>query len=200
MNRKIKHVTVLGSGVMGSGIACHLAGNGIQVLMLDMPPKDSENADKKTRNSVAQGHLNNALKSNPSPIYDKSFASRITVGNFEDDLDKIKNSDWVIEVIVERLDIKQAMFEKVDKLRKEGTLVTSNTSGIPIHLMSEGRSEDFQKHFCGTHFFNPPRYLKLFEEHSNKQSIVSFLLDFGMFITMNLSMMLLKTKMEATKS
>ena len=182
MNRKIKHVTVLGSGVMGSGIACHLAGNGIQVLMLDMPPKDSENADKKTRNSVAQGHLNNALKSNPSPIYDKSFASRITVGNFEDDLEKIKNSDWVIEVIVERLDIKQSMFEKVDKLRKPGTLVTSNTSGIPIHLMSEGRSEDFQKHFCGTHFFNPPRYLKLFEVipgPKTDKSVIDFFMSYG---------------------
>ena len=116
MNRKIKHVTVLGSGVMGSGIACHLAGNGIQVLMLDMQPKELSEKDKATgvnpeskkfRNSVAQGHLDNALKSNPSPIYEKAFASRITVGNFEDDLEKIKNSDWVIEVIVERLDIKQ---------------------------------------------------------------------------------------------
>lgn len=157
MNRHIKKVTVLGSGVMGSAIACHFAGIGLEVLLLDMP---TEGAD---RNKVARDHLKQALKSNPSPIYDQSFASRITVGNFEDDLEKIKESDWVIEVIVERLDIKKSMFEKVDKYRKEGTLVTSNTSGIPIHLMSEGRSEDFQKHFCGTHFFNPPRYLKLFE-------------------------------------
>ena len=157
MNRHIRRVTVLGSGVMGSGIACHLAGIGVEVLLLDMP---SEGAD---RNKTAREHLNNALKSNPSPIYDKAFASRITVGNFEDDLEKIKNSDWVIEVIIERLDIKKSMFEKVDQFRKEGTLITSNTSGIPIQLMSEGRSEDFQKHFCGTHFFNPPRYLKLFE-------------------------------------
>ena len=157
MNRHIRRVTVLGSGVMGSGIACHLAGIGVEVLLLDMP---SEGAD---RNKTAREHLNNALKSNPSPIYDKAFASRITVGNFEDDLEKIKNSDWIIEVIIERLDIKKSMFEKVDQFRKEGTLITSNTSGIPIQLMSEGRSEDFQKHFCGTHFFNPPRYLKLFE-------------------------------------
>ena len=157
MNRHIRKVTVLGSGVMGSGIACHLAGNGLQVLLLDMP------TEGKDRNEVARTHLNNALKSNPSPIYDKAFASRITLGNFEDDLGKIKESDWVIEVIIERLDIKKSMFEKVDKFRKEGTLITSNTSGIPIHLMAEGRSEDFQKHFCGTHFFNPPRYLKLFE-------------------------------------
>ena len=157
MNRHIRQVTVLGSGVMGSGIACHLAGIGVQVLLLDMPTEGTD------RNKIARDHLNFALKSNPSPIYDKAFASRITVGNFDDDLEKIKHSDWVIEVIIERLDIKQSMFEKVDKVRKEGTLITSNTSGIPIHLMSEGRSEDFQKHFCGTHFFNPPRYLKLFE-------------------------------------
>lgn len=157
MNRHIRQVTVLGSGVMGSAIACHFAGVGLQVTLLDMP---TEGAD---RNKVAREHLANALKSNPSPIYDKAFASRITVGNFEDDLEKIKISDWIIEVIIERLDIKQSMFEKVDKYRKEGTLITSNTSGIPIHMMSEGRSEDFQKHFCGTHFFNPPRYLKLFE-------------------------------------
>lgn len=170
--RHINHVTVLGSGVMGSGIACLLAGVGIEVLMLDMPPRELDAKsqamglsleDKVVRNSVAQMHLNKALKSKPSPIYNKSFADRITVGNFEDDLDKIKNSDWVIEVIIERLDIKNQMFDKVEKLRKPGTLISSNTSGIPIHLMAEGRSEDFQKHFCGTHFFNPPRYLRLFE-------------------------------------
>ena len=157
MNRHIRRVTVLGSGVMGSGIACHLAGIGVQVSLLDMPTEGSD------RNKIAKEHLNNALKSNPSPIYDKKFASRIEAGNFEDDLEKIKDSDWVIEVIIERLDIKKSMFEKVDQFRKAGTLITSNTSGIPIQLMSEGRSDDFQKHFCGTHFFNPPRYLKLFE-------------------------------------
>ena len=171
-NRHINHVTVLGSGVMGSGIACLFAGIGVEVLMLDMPPTEltaSEKSkglsldDKSVRNRNAQEHLNKALKSNPSPIYDKSFASRITVGNFEDDLEKIKNSDWIIEVIVERLDIKNQMFDKVEKLRKPGALVSTNTSGIPIHLMSEGRNEDFQKHFLGTHFFNPPRYLRLFE-------------------------------------
>lgn len=171
-NRHINHVTVLGSGVMGSGIACLLAGIGVEVLMLDMLPKElteKEKAkglsldDKVVRNRNAQEHLNKAIKSNPSPIYDKSFVSRITVGNFEDDLEKIKDSDWVIEVIVERLDIKNQMFDKVEKLRKPGTLVSSNTSGIPIHLMSEGRSDEFQEHFCGTHFFNPPRYLRLFE-------------------------------------
>ena len=191
MRRHIKHVTVLGSGVMGSGIACHFANIGVEVLMLDMVPREltpQEQAkgltleSKVVRNRTAQSHLDAALKSNPSPIYDKAFASRITVGNFDDDLEKIKNSDWVIEVIIERLDIKQAMFEKVDALRKPGTLVTSNTSGIPIHLMAEGRSEDFQKHFCGTHFFNPPRYLKLFEVipgPKTDKSVVDFFMNYA---------------------
>lgn len=171
-NRHINHVSVLGSGVMGSGIACLLAGIGVEVLMLDMPTNELSESDqakglslndKSVRNRKALEHLNRALKSNPSPIFDKSFASRIEVGNFDDDLERIKDSDWIIEVIVERLDIKNEMFDKVEELRKPGTLVSSNTSGIPIQLMAEGRSEDFQRHFCGTHFFNPPRYLRLFE-------------------------------------
>lgn len=172
MNRHINHVTVLGSGVMGSGIACHLANIGVEVLMLDMAPKELDAAekakgltlqDKVVRNKFAQNNLTATLKSKPSPIYSKNFISRIQVGNFDDDFDKIANSDWIIEVVVERLDIKKLIFEKVEKYRTPGTLITSNTSGIPIHMMSEGRSEDFQKHFCGSHFFNPPRYLRLFE-------------------------------------
>ncbi|MGI9526240.1 MAG: 3-hydroxyacyl-CoA dehydrogenase/enoyl-CoA hydratase family protein [Weeksellaceae bacterium] len=190
-NRHINHVTVLGSGVMGSGIACLLAGIGIDVLMLDMLPNeltDKEKAkglsleDKVVRNRNAQMHLDYAIKSKPSPIYDKAFASRITVGNFEDDLEKIKKSDWVIEVIVERLDIKNQMFDKVEKLRKPGTLVSSNTSGIPIKMMSEGRSDDFQEHFLGTHFFNPPRYLGLFEiipGPKTKSEVIEFFKDFS---------------------
>lgn len=194
MRRHVKHVTVLGSGVMGSGIACHFANIGVEVLMLDMVPREltpQEQAkgltleSKVVRNRTAQTHLDAALKSNPSPIYDKAFASRITVGNFDDDFEKIKNSDWVIEVVIERLDIKQSIFERVDNFRKPGTLVTSNTSGIPIHLMAEGRSEDFQKHFCGTHFFNPPRYLKLFEiipTPQTDQSVVEFFQKLCIFI------------------
>ncbi|MXV37932.1 3-hydroxyacyl-CoA dehydrogenase [Flavobacteriaceae bacterium Ap0902] len=190
-NRHINHVTVLGSGVMGSGIACLLAGIGIDVLMLDMLPKeltDKEKAkglsleDKVVRNRNAQMHLNAAIKSKPSPIYDKAFTSRITVGNFEDDLEKIKNSDWVIEVIVERLNIKNQMFDKVEKLRKPGTLVSSNTSGIPIQMMSKGRSDEFQAHFLGTHFFNPPRYLGLFEiipGPKTKPEVIAFFQDFS---------------------
>lgn len=172
MKRIIKKAAVIGSGVMGSGIACHLANIGLEVLLLDIVPKElTADEEKKgltlenkvVRNKIAQMHLTNALKSKPSPIYNQAFASRITIGNTEDDLEKIKDCDWVLEVVIERLDIKKSVFEQIEKYRKPGTLITSNTSGIPMHMMTEGRSEDFQKHFCGTHFFNPPRYLQLFE-------------------------------------
>jgi 3-hydroxyacyl-CoA dehydrogenase len=179
--RNIKKVAVLGSGVMGSRIACHFANIGVQVLLLDIVPKDAS-ADPKSRNKIVNDALDFALKSSPSPIYLKSFARRITTGNFEDDMPKIAECDWVIEVVVERLDIKQKVFENVEKFRKPGTLITSNTSGIPIHLMTEGRSEDFKKYFCGSHFFNPPRYLKLLEVIPTKDTspeVIDFLLEYG---------------------
>lgn len=172
MKRIINKVAVIGSGIMGSGIACHFANIGAEVLLLDIVPRELTPIEEKKgitkeskifRNRLVNDHLAAAIKSKPSPLYHASFASRITTGNTEDDLPKIKEADWIIEVVVERLDIKQKVFEQIEKYRKPGTLITSNTSGIPIHFMSEGRSEDFQKHFCGTHFFNPPRYLKLFE-------------------------------------
>ncbi len=180
--RVIKKVAVLGSGVMGSRIACHFANIGVQVLLLDIVPKDAPAADKKARNKIVNDALDFALKSNPSPIYLKKFATRITTGNFDDDMPKIAECDWVIEVVVERLDIKQQVFEKAEKFRKAGTLITSNTSGIPIHLMAEGRSEDFKKHFCGSHFFNPPRYLKLLEiipTDDTLAEVSSFLMEYG---------------------
>ncbi|BAU55740.1 putative 3-hydroxyacyl-CoA dehydrogenase [Mucilaginibacter gotjawali] len=167
---------------MGSRIACHFANIGVQVLLLDIVPKDAPAGDKKARNKIVNDALEFALKSNPSPIYLKSFAKRISTGNFEDDMPKIAECDWTIEVVVERLDIKQTVFESVEKFRKPGTLITSNTSGIPIHLMAEGRSEDFRKNFCGSHFFNPPRYLKLLEIIPTKDTspgVVNFLLEFG---------------------
>lgn len=191
MIRRINKVAVLGSGVMGSGIACHFANIGAEVLLLDIVPHElteDEKAkglgmsDKVVRNRLVNNALAAALKSKPSPIYKASFAQRITTGNFEDDLSKISECDWVIEVVVERLDIKQQVFEKVDRLRKKGTLVTSNTSGISIEKMAEGRSEDFQQHFCGTHFFNPPRYLQLFEiipTSQTKPEVLSFLADYA---------------------
>ena len=170
--RRINKIAVIGSGIMGSGIACHFANIGVEVLLLDIVPRElneKEKAkgltleDKVVRNRIVNDALQSSIKSKPAPLYHKDFASRISTGNLEDDIAKVKDVDWIIEVVVERLDIKKQVFENLEKHRTEGTLITSNTSGIPINLMSEGRSEDFQKHFCGTHFFNPPRYLELFE-------------------------------------
>ena len=180
--RIIKKVAVLGSGVMGSRIACHFANIGVQVLLFDIVPENAPEGNKTARNKIVNDALDFAIKSNPSPLYLKSFARRITTGNFTDDISKIADCDWIIEVVVERLDIKQKVFENVEKHRKPGTLITSNTSGIPIHLMAEGRSDDFKKHFCGSHFFNPPRYLKLLEIIPTKDTlpaVTSFLMDYG---------------------
>jgi 3-hydroxyacyl-CoA dehydrogenase len=191
MKRLIKKVAVIGSGIMGSGIACHFANIGVEVLLLDIVPRELTDAEQKkgltleskvVRNRVVNDHLAFALKSKPSPIYHPSFAQRISTGNTTDDLAKIGNADWIIEVVVERLDIKKQVFEQIEKYRKPGTLITSNTSGIPIHFMSEGRSEDFQNHFCGTHFFNPARYLKLFEIIPGPQTsteALDFLKEYG---------------------
>ena len=183
MKRSIKKVAILGSGVMGSRIACHFAGIGVNVLLLDMVPKEAiESTKPQERNKLVNDALQAALKSNPSPVYTKATAKKITTGNFDDNLQDIAGVDWIIEVVVERLDIKQMMYEKIEKYRKPGTLVTSNTSGIPIHLMAEGRSEDFKKHFCGSHFFNPPRYLRLLEiiptPHTSPE-VVDFLMEYG---------------------
>lgn len=183
MKRSIKKVAVLGSGVMGSRIACHFANVGCEVLLLDIVPKEAvESKDVAARNKLVNDALQFALKSNPSPIYSKKFVSRISTGNMTDDMYRIADADWVIEVVVERLDIKKIVFDNVEKYRKPGTLITSNTSGIPIHMMLEGRSEDFQKNFFGTHFFNPPRYLKLLEiipTPKTDQSAIDFVMEYG---------------------
>ncbi|MEC7262785.1 MAG: 3-hydroxyacyl-CoA dehydrogenase/enoyl-CoA hydratase family protein [Bacteroidota bacterium] len=191
MKRRINKVAVIGSGIMGSGIACHFANIGVEVLLLDIVPREPNDkekakgltlADKVVRNRLVNDSLAAALKSKPSPIYHQKFADRITTGNLEDDISKVSQVDWIIEVVVERLDIKKQVFENLDKHRTPGTLITSNTSGIPIHFMSEGRSEDFQKHFCGTHFFNPARYLKLFEiipGPKTSQEVLDFLNGYG---------------------
>ena len=191
MNRSIRKVAVLGSGIMGSRIACHFANIGLEVLLLDIVPKEPNDAEKAkglstespfVRNRIVNEAFQNTLKANPAALYSPNFANRIKLGNFDDNLAEIKNYDWVLEVIVENLAIKKSLYEKVDALRKVGTLITSNTSGIPIHLMAEGRSEDFQKHFCGTHFFNPPRYLRLFEVIPNPKTdpaVIDFLMHYG---------------------
>lgn len=183
MKRTIKKVAVLGSGVMGSRIACHFAGVGVQTMLLDMVPKGMEESTKPAeRNKLVNDALAVAIKSNPSPVYTKDVVKKITTGNFTDHMKDIAGCDWIIEVVVERLDIKQQIFEQVEKYRKPGTLITSNTSGIPINMMAEGRSDDFKKHFCGTHFFNPPRYLRLLEIIPTKYTdpaIVDFLMNYG---------------------
>jgi len=191
MKRHIKKVAIIGSGIMGSGIACHFANIGVEVLLLDIVPRELSKQEelkgltlenKSVRNRIVNESLKNSLKSKPSPIYDQKFASRISTGNLDDDLYKIKNVDWIIEVVVERLDIKKQVFENIEKHRSKGTLITSNTSGIPIKFMNEGRSDDFQKHFAVTHFFNPPRYLKLFEVIPGPncdQEVTDFLMMYG---------------------
>lgn len=191
MNRNIKKVAVLGSGVMGSRIACHFANIGLDTLLLDILPKEllPEEATKGIsiesklfRNRIVNTALDATLKANPSALYKKSASSKIKVGNFEDDLSKISDCDWVIEAVVENVEIKKSLYEKVELHRKPGTLISSNTSGIPIFLMAEGRSEDFQKNFCGTHFFNPPRYLKLFEvipSPKTDASVIDFFMNYG---------------------
>ncbi len=183
MKRSIKKVAVLGSGVMGSRIACHFAGIGLPVLLLDMVPTAAAESTKPAeRNKLVNDALTAAIKSNPSPVFTKSVVNRIKTGNFDDNMKDIAGCDWIIEVVVERLDIKQLIYEKVEKFRKPGTLITSNTSGIPIHMMAEGRSDDFKKHFCGTHFFNPPRYLRLLEiipTPFTDPAVVDFLMHYG---------------------
>ena len=183
--RNIKKVAVLGSGVMGSRIACHFAGIGLPVLLLDIAaPPSREGGIQKTsdKNKIVNDALVSAVKSNPSPVYHKNVIKKITTGNFDDDMKKISDCDWVIEVVIEKLDIKKQVYEKVEQFRKPGTLITSNTSGIPIYMLSEGRSDDFKKHFCGTHFFNPPRYLRLLEiipTPDTDPSVVDFLMNYG---------------------
>jgi 3-hydroxyacyl-CoA dehydrogenase len=189
--RKINKVAILGSGVMGSRIACHFANIGVDVILLDIVPKKATDIevekglsikDKIVRDRIVNEALNIAIKTNPSPLYKKSDSKKIATGNFEDDLKKIEDCDWTIEVVIENLAIKKSVFDQIEQHRKPGTLITSNTSGIPIHSMLTGRSDDFQKHFCGTHFFNPPRYLKLLEiipTPKTDQGVIDFLMDYG---------------------
>ena len=191
MKRNISKVAVLGSGIMGSGIACHFANIGVEVLLLDICPSELNESEKQknlsldskaVKNRIVNEMFNKCIKSKPSPIYSKNFIKRIKLGNFDDDISKIKSADWIIEVVVEKLEIKQKVFDLIEKHRTPGTIVTSNTSGIPIKLMSKGRSDDFNKNFAITHFFNPPRYLNLFEvipSPNCDKHLLSFLLKYG---------------------
>ena len=190
-NRTIRRVAVLGSGIMGSRIAAHFANIGVDVLLLDIVPKEPNDieqakglttASPAVRNRIVNDAFQSMLKASPASLYSPKFADRIKLGNFDDNLKEIAGYDWVIEVVVERLDIKRSVYERVEQFRKPGTLITSNTSGIPMHLLAEGRSDDFRRNFCGTHFFNPPRYLRLLEVipgPDTDPTVVNFLMNYG---------------------
>lgn len=190
-NRPIRQVAILGAGIMGSRIALHFANIGVPALLLDMVPRELTPQEAQSgltldhptvRNRIVNELYQNAVKSSPSPIYHKEVLEHVVLGNFDDDLHRIANADWVIEVVVERLDIKRQLFERVEQYRKPGSLITTNTSGIPIRLLTEGRSEDFRRHFCGTHFFNPPRYLPLLEIIPSPETdpqVIDFLMKYG---------------------
>ena len=184
MNKKITKVVVIGSGIMGSRIACHFANIGVEVLLLDILNPNEEEIKESTflRNKIVNESLKDTLKSKPSPIYSKKFINRIQTGNLTDDIEKISGADWIIEAIIENLEIKKTLFNNIEKYRKKNSIISSNTSGIPINQMTQGRSDDFCKNFCGTHFFNPPRYLKLLEiipSQKTNPDLINFLMSYG---------------------
>ena len=185
--REIKKVTVLGAGIMGTGIAAHLANMGCEVRLLDIvPPDEKDSTDVLVRNAFASNAIKKAMKAVKMPPFkDEETALGVEIGNLTDDLHKVVDSDWIIEAVVENLAIKRQLFERVDQYRTKGTLVSSNTSGIPIQLMAEGRSEDFRMHFCGTHFFNPVRYMRLLEVIPTKDTlpeIIDFHMEYGRIV------------------
>ena len=192
MNKiNIQKVAVIGSGIMGSRIACHLINVGLDVLLLDIAPKELNELEKKqgkkltdktVKNRIVKNSLNNALLSKPSPLFNIKLKSKIKTGNLNDDIDKVSSVDWIIEVVVEKLNIKKTVYDLIEKHRNKNTIITTNTSGIPINQISKGRSENFKEMFCGTHFFNPPRYLRLLEIIPGKEThkeIISFFKNFG---------------------
>jgi len=185
MVRKIKKAAVIGSGIMGGGIAALLAGAGVDVLLMDIVPfdlKDEEKKDPKARNRIVEAGLKGATKAKPPLFYSKTDAARISTGNLEDDFDKLADCDWIIEVVVENLKIKQQLFKRIDGIRKADAIVSSNTSGIPLKDMSAGLSKEFNEHFLGTHFFNPVRYMHLLEiikGESTSQEVLDFVAEFG---------------------
>src|SRR6185295_823260 len=158
--KRIHKVAVLGAGTMGARIAAHFANAGVPSYLLDIVPAD---ADGPARNKIAAAGLEAAKKSKPAAFYEPALARLVTIGNFEDDLKRLSEVDWIIEAVVENLEIKRALLKKVEGIRKPGTIVSTNTSGLPVAKIAEGFSEDFRKSWLGTHFFNPPRYMRLLE-------------------------------------
>src|SRR5271163_5070446 len=162
--KRIHKVAVLGAGTMGARIAAHFANAGVPSLLLDIvPPNTPPDADRAARNKFAAAGLDGARKSKPAAFFEASLSRLVTVGNFDDDLKKLGDVDWIIEAVVENLEIKRGLLKKVEAIRKSGTIVTTNTSGLPVGKISEGFSDDFRRAWFGTHFFNPPRYMRLLE-------------------------------------
>ena len=179
MSYSIRRVAVIGAGTMGAAIAAHLANVGIPSYLLDIVPREVTPGEKEkgltlkdavVRNRIVNEGLDRCVKARPANFYTKDNVAQITLGNLEDNFDWIAEVDWIIEVIVERLDVKQQLMARIDEVRKPNAIVSTNTSGIPIHQIAEGRSKSFQQHFLGTHFFNPPRYLKLLEIIPHKEN------------------------------
>jgi len=172
MKYQIKKAVVVGAGTMGAAIAAHLANAGVRVTLLDIVPnkltpkaekKGLTLQDKAVRNRIVEEGLKRAMKSRPASFFSSAEHTLVKTGNLEDDFDEIADADWVIEAIIENLDIKRSLMARIDKTRKQGSIISTNTSGIPVASIAEGFSDDFRPHFLGTHFFNPPRYLKLLE-------------------------------------
>jgi len=185
MSRKIRKAAVIGSGIMGGGIAALLAGAGVDVLLLDIVPfdlTDEEKNDPAARNRIVKAGMDAALASNPSLFMTKKDAALIETGNLEDDFDKLAHCDWIVEVVVENLKIKQDLFKRIEKIKKPGAVISSNTSGIPLKDISKGLSGEFREHFMGTHFFNPVRYMHLLELIPGEEThpeVLDFVAKFG---------------------
>src|ERR1700680_1360068 len=164
MTRRIEKAVVLGAGTMGARIAAHFANAGLPCILLDIvPPNLPPNASAADRNKIVRAGLEAAKKSKPAAFFTPALAERVAIGNFEDDLGRCAEADWIIEVVAENLEIKRKLLARVAEVRKPGAIVTTNTSGLPVHSIAEGMSEEFRQHWAGMHFFNPPRYLKLLE-------------------------------------
>src|SRR3989454_2837661 len=179
MTHHVHRVAVLGAGTMGAAVAAHAANAGLSVDLLDIVPAGAEG---KERNSIVKAGFERMVKARPAALMDESLAEHIRLGNFEDDFERLKEADWILEAIIERLEPKQELMARIERVAKEKAIISTNTSGIPIAKIVEGRSEAFKRRFLGTHFFNPPRYLKLLEiipTTDTDPEVVEYMCTFG---------------------